>query len=780
MDALPLQWSLPQAETCPPAWQQALHQALTETGTEPPHWAAQLLWQRRLCELPAVPGFVNPELYQPTPASAFGPPMEQAVERLTVALKDQQQVAIWGDFDADGVTATAVLWEGLGQVFPRGERLTYYIPNRLSESHGLSRPGLERLRAWGAQLLVTCDTGSTNHSEIAYAQDLGMEVIVTDHHTLPAVAPPAVALINPRSLPSDHPLATLSGVAVAYKLLEGFYAALASPPDFPLTHLLDLVAIGLIADLVELRADCRYLAQVGLKQLQTHLSSHPPYPRPGVAALLNLCRRTGDRPSDISFGLGPRINAVSRIHGDASFCVELLTSQDRDLCQALAAEAELANTRRKALQQDIYSQVMAQVAQMDLATTQCLVLADEQWPAGVLGLVAGQVSQQLGRPTILLRRDPPGDQGAPRLARGSARSVKGLDLYELFQTQADLLTGFGGHPLAAGLTLPVDHLPMFAAAMNRVVRERLGGEAAALPTLAIDLEVTVADLGQALFNQLKGLEPYGMGNPVPRLLIRQAWFQRPWHKKLRDAKGQTVGFIKTEFELWDDTAPSGFAGEWWGHYKEELPPGRCDVVVELDHNRRRGYHVKLVDVRPVTSEAEHPAALAPTLTLLDWRHARPLPPPEAVVVTQPLTQWSDWYQWQQQAAEKGRPLAIAFTTPAEYPTASELWTQLVGLAKYLARTQTPVSRSQLLDRLSLSPMTLDLGLAALAQVGFTILATAQPEGGLILQAGPAATPTAPTAIQQFLEAVAEEQFRRRYFAQVSAATLATQKLEVGP
>ncbi|MFQ4137718.1 single-stranded-DNA-specific exonuclease RecJ [Nodosilinea sp. PGN35] len=780
MDALPLRWELPRAESdadrWPAGWLEAVAQALP--GRESPRWLAQVLWHRQLCSVDTLAGWLNPARYQPTPASAFGPAMAIAVARLRQAIAAQEKVAIWGDFDADGVTATAVLWDGLGQVIAKGDRLTYFIPNRLSESHGLSQRGLDQLAEWGASLVVTCDTGSTSGAEIAYAKTLGLEVIVTDHHTLPEEDIGAVALINPRHLPPEHPLATLSGVAVAYKLLEGLYAALDAPPPLPLEHVLDLVAIGLIADLVELRGDCRYLAQVGLERLQTQTQAQPPYPRPGLAELLRLCKRTGDRPTDISFGLGPRINAVSRIHGDASFCVELLTSQDRDRCKALATEAELANTRRKALQRDLYNQVMARVEQIDLATTRCLVLADEQWPIGILGLVAGQVAQALGRPTVLLRVAPPNVAGQPRLARGSARSVKGLDLYRLFQAQSDLLSGFGGHPLAAGLTLPVEHVELLAAALNRMVREQLGGDGAPQPVLPIDLTVTVADLGQPLFRELKWLEPCGMGNPVPKLLLRNVWFQKVFHRKLRDRHNQAVGFIKTEFELWDDAAQTGFPGEWWGHYRDELPPGRCDVVVELDFNSYTGYHVKLVDLRPTAVESAETAP-GQALPILDWRQVAPTDRQPALVVSQAPMQWSDWQAWQRQAAQTGLPLALAFSPEPEDPPPVAVWQELVGLAKYLARTQRSVTRSQLGDRLRLSPPSLALGLAALETAGFEVVAGADSyaadkataEAAITIQSVPDPISPAPGAVQRFLDAVQEEQFRRRYFAQVPVTAL---------
>ncbi|MCY7391514.1 MAG: DHH family phosphoesterase, partial [Leptolyngbyaceae cyanobacterium CAN_BIN12] len=264
-------------------------------------YLAQLLWRRGIQEVDSLAGYLNAADYTPTSPFAFGEEMHWAIARLNQARQTQEVVAIWGDFDADGVTATAVLWDGLGQFFTQQETLLYYIPNRLTESHGLSRQGLEYLHSKGCRLIVTCDTGSTNLEEIAIAREFGIDVIVTDHHTLPSDRPPVVAIINPRYLEATHPLASLSGVAVAYKLVEALYETLPDVPQKPLVELLDLVAIGLIADLVELKGDCRYLAQLGIEQLQKQ-SNPITMTRPGVAKLLEFCKRTGDRPTDISFG----------------------------------------------------------------------------------------------------------------------------------------------------------------------------------------------------------------------------------------------------------------------------------------------------------------------------------------------------------------------------------------------------------------------------------------------------------------------------------------------
>ncbi|MGG6296204.1 single-stranded-DNA-specific exonuclease RecJ [Leptolyngbya sp. AN02str] len=732
------------------------------------HWAATLLWQRGIREVAALAQFVEPAKYESTSPFAFGEEMERAIARLVQAYHQQEAIAIWGDFDADGITATAVLWDGLGQFFPPYQRLTYVIPNRLTESHGLNRAGIAALQQQGYRLIVTCDTGSTNVDELRFAQEVGIDVIVTDHHTLLRDRPPVTALINPRSLPAEHPLASLSGVAVAYKLVEALYAALPDIPAQPLETLLDLVAIGLIADLVELKGDCRYLAQRGIEALQKNLTEQPP-PRPGVARLLELCRRSGDRPTDISFGVGPRINAISRIHGDAHFGVELLTSRDIERCNELALETELANTRRKALQRDLFEQVTARLSSVDLATTSVIVLADEQWEPGVLGLVAGQVAQEYGRPTILLAID----EAEPPMARGSARSLNNIDLYQLVQAQSHLLHRFGGHPFAAGLSLPMDNLPLFTEALNRQLREQqvtLGQSVG--PILQADLTVTVADLGEALFHELKLLEPCGMGNPTPKLLIQNCRFTRGWNANLRDASNAKVRYIKTEFQIEDETGAT-FPGVWWGHYRDELPTGYCDAIAELDFNSYRNeargkfphYEIRLLAVRPTTPQV---ATSASVDWILDWRTHRPAHEQDALVLTQCPSSWNELQRWLRRAQQEHKPLAIAYLPP-KTPSPVDLWTQLVGMAKHLSRTHKTATQAQLQTLLGIGDHSLQRGLDSLQHLGFTIV---QTEDAIAITGQPTSpSDTATHAIEQFFQSVREAQFRQQYFAQVPISTI---------
>jgi len=741
-------------------------------------YSAQLLWQRGIQDLEQLPGFLDASQYQPSESSSFGLEMEWAIARLHQARERGEKVTIWGDFDADGITSTSVLWDGLGQFFPQYLQLDYYIPNRITESHGLNNPGIARLAEAGTKLIVTCDTGSTNLEEIAYAKDLGIDIIITDHHTLPENRPEVTAIINPRCLSINHPLYNLSGVAVAFKLVEALYIAFPDIPNEPLEHLLDLVAIGLIADLVELRGDCRYLAQVGIKRLQKQVRPET-MTRPGVAKLLDLCRRNGDRPTDISFGLGPRINAVSRIHGDASFCVELLTSRDPQKCSLLAEEAELANTRRKSLQKDTINQVTKKLEQLDLSTTSVIVLDDPQWQGGVLGLAAGQIAQEYGRPTVLLNSG--GGQDQQIMARGSARSVNGIDLYKLVKSQSDLLHRFGGHPFAAGLSLPLDNLNLFKQGINQQLRQQTD-ISLMLPQIEVDLTVTVADLGQDLFDELRQLEPYGMGNPIPKLLIKNCWFKNTWNKNIHDRKGQQVSYIRTTFNIWDETVKKGFPGLWWGHYKDEIPvTGKCEAIAELDFNTfSKQYEIRLVAVRLMNKDAWQDSASQDQQQVIDLRpnphqlEDLTIPLSQASILQKCPINWSQIRQEYRQAVNGDRSLVLAYTS-GEAKNDIEIWEQLVGIAKYLSRTQKQVTKKQIKDKLSLSDHAFELALELLQQLGFRYgLKDGLYQFEFLEQNTVLDLSNLNRRIQHFSAMFREEKFQQQYFYKVPLNTIKQQ------
>ncbi len=799
-----IEWILqPQIE--PPAW--FLEQVQAYTPGSSGRYAAQLLWQRGIQDGATLAQFVDSQNFKPSSPFEFGWEMQRAVERILHAASSGEKVAIWGDFDADGITSTCVLWDGLGEFLPQDTQLIYYIPNRFTESHGLNIAGINQLAKEGINLIVTCDTGSTNLAEINYANELGIDVIITDHHTLLDDRPPVVAIVNPRYLPPDHSMYHLSGVAVAYKLIEALYLTAPNIPQAPLEELLDLVAIGLIADLVELKGDCRYLAQIGLKHLEKEFNKAPSqWRRPGVGRLLKLCRKTGDRPTDISFGIGPRINAVSRIHGDAAFCVELLTSRDRNLCQKLASEAELANARRQELQKNVLFQAKAKLEKIDLSTTKVIVLEDPQWPVGVLGLVAGQIAQEYGCPTILLTTDRTQESmGAmletPVLARGSARSVNQIDLYQLVKNQAHLLDRFGGHPFAAGLSLPAENILLFTEAINRELRQQIeGNNRVGRPIVQADIICQVADLGRSLFRELKLLEPCGMGNPSPKILIQNCWFDSVWNQNIKDNQGRKVSYIKTYFNIKDDSSDAGFPGLWWGHYQEDIPQhkenpsqARCDAIAELDYNpEKEQYELRLIAVKPVSKSGHSVVNLGnPGVQILDYRNypGGELPIDEslnsAVIISKCPTSWDDLDQQLTQKLKLAQgkenqgnlPVVVLAYDANNIPQPQEICQKLIEIADRLSQTGASISRQQLGQELGISDRALEIGLSTLPSIGFQVSYNREDselETGIIFRriADKKATITANYfPIDYFIAALQEEQFYRQYFCQVPVSMI---------
>jgi single-stranded-DNA-specific exonuclease len=331
----------------------------------------------------------------------------------------------------------------------------------------------------------------------------------------------------------------------------------------------------------------------------------------------------------------------------------------------------------------------------------------------------------------------------------------------------------------------VENVALFTEAINQQLRQERG-EAIA-PTIAADLILTVNDLSKDLFQELKLLEPCGIGNPVPRLLIANCWFTKVRNSKIKDRRGQKIEYIKTEFELWDDSCEQGFPGIWWGHYRDDFPKERCDAIVELDFNAyNRRYEVRLIALRPHAELAI--VERTPTNAgITDWRagkgqkaedreqRAEPeiqsLEPKFPLILRSPPISWTELRLWLRRAEQEGRPVAIAFEQPASLPP-KEIWQQLVGIAKYLSRTGKTATRQQLLDKLGIGDQALQQGFQTLTLLGFDLKSTANGIQVRSPQSPPdSANPALIDAMQQFTIAVKEEQFHRQYFAQLPLSTL---------
>ncbi|MGB9673893.1 MAG: single-stranded-DNA-specific exonuclease RecJ, partial [Anaerolineales bacterium] len=371
----------------------------------------QSLVQRGITDLASAQTFLDPQHYAVTSAFEL-PNLESALIRIERAIHQGEIIAVWGDFDVDGQTSTTVLVEGLRKL---GARVIYHIPIRDTESHGVNIPQLEKLVKQDASLILTCDTGISAVEAIQWANSHGIDFIVTDHHDLPAELPPTNHLINPKFLPSGHPLSSLPGVGVAYKLIEALFQKAGLTDEW--NDFQDLAALGIIADIAQLSGDTRFLAQRGIEILRQNK-------RLGLRILLQDAEINPQMITEehISFGIAPRLNAVGRL-GDANSIVRFFTTQEEQIARQIAYDIEGFNEQRKRLTEDVFQGALYQLENnRSLLDHAALVLYHPNWHAGVLGIVASRLVERFGKPVILLCGTP--EQGA----RGSARSIEGVHI----------------------------------------------------------------------------------------------------------------------------------------------------------------------------------------------------------------------------------------------------------------------------------------------------------------------------------------------------------------
>lgn len=474
-----------------------------ETGCRP--LIARLLAIRGIRTGRQARRFLNPLLRDlASPLEMTG--MTAAVDRIRRALAAREKILVFGDYDADGVTATAVLVSFLRQC---GAQVVYHIPYRMAEGYGLGTDFIRgRARSIGADLIVTVDCGSSNHEAVRLASELGIDTIVTDHHPVDRAPESAVAVINPSSPEGQADLAHLAGVGVAFYLVVALRAHLREKgfwktrPEPNLKQLCDLVALGTVADVSPLILDNRTLTAAGLRQINAGF-------RPGIRALMHTsgAPRASADAETIGFKLAPRINAAGRV-AHARIACELLLTDDRRKANRLAAALGRLNGRRQAMESDLLQSILARFERRPtLLDRPILVVHGNGWHEGVLGIVASRLARKFHRPSIVLST-------SNGTAKGSARSVEGIDISDALNRCEDLLDRYGGHPLAAGLSLDADRLADFTARLEAAV-EALADQREAAPTLSIDARLPLDHVTPELMDGLARLGPFGQGNPHP-------------------------------------------------------------------------------------------------------------------------------------------------------------------------------------------------------------------------------------------------------------------------
>jgi single-stranded-DNA-specific exonuclease len=531
-------------------------------------------------ELPdAAKLFLRPRLEQlHDPAGLLD--LDRAVERIVRAVRGGETILLHGDYDVDGICATTLLTRTLRGL---GAKAVPFIPHRLSDGYDLTAAGVEAARRAGATLVVTADCGTSATGPVESLRALGIDVVVTDHHLPGGPLPPAYAVLNPKRPGCEYPDKDLAAVGIAFKLALAIVRDMGANENIVL-GMLDLVALATIADVVPLRGENRVLARYGLRMLgQTR--------NLGLRALIRASGLEGKAltAGRVGFILAPRLNAVGRL-GHALRGVELLLASTEHEANAIARELEELNRRRQDVDRATHERARALVAGLDLDETYGIVLAEEGWHPGVIGIVASRLVEEFGRPTVLIALE--GNEG-----KGSGRSTSRFHLHSGLAECRDLLMRFGGHAAAAGVTIARDQVRSFADRFNNVARSRLTPDDL-IPELRVDLEVALADCTLDLESLLRHLEPCGAGNPSPVLVTRSARVAAP---------PQVVGQGGLKLRLAsDDGGAITVIGWGMGARSNELQSGSMlDVAFRLerdDWNGETRLQGRLADFRVLGSE----------------------------------------------------------------------------------------------------------------------------------------------------------------------------------
>lgn len=571
--------------------EEKVRQVVEKSGL--PALIARLLLVRGIEEDGDIQLFLQPAL-----ASLHDPflmkDMDKAVDRLVQAREKGETIAIFGDYDADGLTATALLTRTFRWL---GMPVISYVPDRLNEGYGMSRHGLDLLHRRGAQLVVTVDNGISCNEEVAYAKTLGMDVIITDHHQLGDKLPEALAVVDPHQPDCPYPFKNLSGVGVAFKLAHGLAKKLDQDPEEAKTFLksmMDLVALGTVADVVSLLGENRVLVYHGLQKLRQTAN-------PGLAAMTEMLVSRKDKPftsDNIAFMFAPRLNAAGRT-GNAADGLEMLLTDDRDRAWEMAKHLDRLNQDRRNFESEVLEAALAMIeGEPEILEAPALVLVGEEWHPGVVGIVAARLVERYARPAIVLGIEDP-EKG---IARGSARSVEGFDLHQALAACAEHLEEFGGHKMAAGLTLHVSQFDPFRKALLRYIAEQVDLEDWR-PKLQIDGIAHIGELNFDVLDQVNTMRPFGQDNATPLIalldceILDQPMRMGNKHLKIKVAQGEKGQAKRSSMmAIWFRYPADDPNIEKWVQ-----PGNRVDLAGKIHENNwngRRSVELNITDIRP--------------------------------------------------------------------------------------------------------------------------------------------------------------------------------------
>jgi len=552
------------------------------------------LTKRNMNTMAVCKSYLEPFSFEQTSPFSF-PDMKKAIERITEAIKNNETIGIWGDFDVDGQTSTSVLIDGLTRM---RANVIFHIPIRAEESHGIQINALKLFLKRKPSLILTCDTGISDHNAIEFAQLAGVDVIITDHHSLPETLPKAYAIINPHQLPVNHPLSYLSGVGTAFQVIRALNTI--EMNRINIDNLYDLVALGTIADMSVLKSENRFYVQMGLEQMNQNL-------RTALKAMLTVSQINKPLITEntIGFNFAPRLNAPGRL-SNANENVNFLLSDEKEYCINFAQELEKLNHTRKIAVEAVLQTAQDMIKRdPSLIKESLVILQRHRWEKGVLGIAASKLVEIYNRPVILLSIED--DK-----ANGSARSVKGIDISATIRENEKYLLRHGGHQMAAGLSLLVDNLLDFSLNIARSLKDKVGNNQIE-NNLHIDHFISFSNIEGALIDELKQLSPFGLGNPPPIFASRNLRIDKikqlgntdkHVHLILRDMNGKIQKAIK------------------WNSKVFSIPFERIDIAYHIQPDDYRGkttYYLEYIDLRESVPNTIHIDALTYQIKFEDYR-----------------------------------------------------------------------------------------------------------------------------------------------------------------
>ncbi len=528
-----------------------------------PQVIAKILLNRGICNYENAKVFFRPDINQlHNPFDMRD--MDVAVDRLVAAIKQQEKIVIYGDYDVDGTTSVALLLLFLKQF---GLQPLFYIPNRIKDGYGLSDEGIREIHQWNADLIITTDCGITAFDEVELANNLGIDVIVSDHHEPSEILPKAIAVLNPKRKDCDYPFKELAGVGVAYKLIQGACEKMQLDQKMS-TQFLDLVAIGSTADIVPLLSENRILVNAGLEQLNRD-------PKMGIRAIL-LSSRVLSRTintGQILFTIAPRINAVGRM-GSADRAVDLLTAESQARANEIAAVLENENQNRRNIDEDTFQEALVLLKdQYNPDIDKVIVLAKDDWHPGVIGIVASKIVERFYRPTVMISLK----NGT---GKGSARSIQGFDIFQAIKTCEKLVSAYGGHKYAAGLSIKSENIPQLKSQLNKYAVNVMD-EKILIPKIRIDSELNLNDIDGKFVRILNLFAPFGPQNIRPVFMSSNLQVV---------GLPQIVGNNHLKFKVRQNGVVIEAIGFNLGDLIYRLDPGEknLDMVYSIDENLYKG------------------------------------------------------------------------------------------------------------------------------------------------------------------------------------------------